>query len=142
MKGVAWAFVTLGLSGLVAAPVYAQVGSQDTRVVQLEPNYPNPFNRETTIPFTLSEDLWANGNRPVVSVRVYNVLAQLVAVPVSSGDSRPLDGVELEWNGTGRYLAQWDGTVRGTNRRAASGVYVCQLTVNGMTDTRRMTVIR
>jgi hypothetical protein len=143
MKTLAWAILTLGLVVLNPAGAYAQQqGNQERPLVQLERNYPNPFNPETTIPFTLSEELWAEGRRPVVSLRIYNVLAQLVAVPVLLGTGEPVTGVELEWNGTGNYAAYWDGTVRDTGREAASGVYVYQITVNGFTASKRMTVIK
>ena len=142
MRKCAWALVLLGLVGLTAPPAHAQAGGQDRPAVQLEQNYPNPFNPETTIPFTLSSELWENGQRPVVSLRIFNVLAQLVAVPVLKGTGEPLEGVELNWNGTGNYAAYWDGKVRGTDREAASGVYVYQITVNGFRDTKRMTIIK
>lgn len=143
MRFMAWATIVLGLAGSLAAPCHAQeVGSQDRPLVKLERNYPNPFNPETTIPFVLSEELWAEGGRPVVSIRIYNVLAQLVAVPVLLGTGEPLANVELEWNGTGEYAAYWDGKVRDTNREAASGVYVYQIQVNGFTESKRMTIIK
>lgn len=142
MRNRAWAFVLLGLIGLVVSPAQGQGGSQDRPAVQLEQNYPNPFNPETTIPFTLSPELWESGQDPVVTLRIFNVLAQLVAVPVLQGTGEPLDGIELPWNGTGNYAAYWDGKVRGTDREAASGVYVYQITVNGFRDTKRMTVIK
>lgn len=142
MKNRAWALVLLGLIGLMTTPAYGQGGGQDRPAVQLEQNYPNPFNPETTIPFTLSPELWDNGQQPVVSLRIFNVLAQLVAVPVLQGTGEPLEGVELAWNGTGNYAAYWDGKVRGTDREAASGVYVYQITVNGFRDTKRMTIIK
>jgi hypothetical protein len=142
MKNRAWALVLLGLIGLATAPAYGQGGGEGRPAVQLEQNYPNPFNPETTIPFTLSPELWDGGQRPVVSLRIFNVLAQVVAVPVLQGTGEPLEGMELTWNGTGSYAAYWDGKVRGTDREAASGVYVYQITVNGFRDTKRMTVIK
>lgn len=142
MKTFAWALLTLGLVGL-ASPAEAQdEAGQERPLVTLERNYPNPFNPETTIPFLLSDELWVDGRRPVVSLRIYNVLAQLVAVPVLLGTGEPVNGLELEWNGTGAYAAYWDGTVRDTHREAASGVYVYQITVNGLTASKRMTVIK
>ena len=48
-------------------------------LVELKQNYPNPFNPATTIPFSLNGALFADGHRPKVSLRIYNVLAQLVA---------------------------------------------------------------
>lgn len=141
MRQFAWAAVTLGL--LMAAPATARA-QQDTggSPVQLGRNYPNPFNPETTIPFTLNPSLWANGAQPVVSLRIYNVLAQLVAVPILQGLGEPLENLRLEWNGTGEYRAFWDGRVRGTDREAASGVYIYVLTVNGKSVSNKMTVVK
>ncbi len=140
MKPSAWAVVcALGL--LIAAPAIAQAQDSTSRV-QLGRNYPNPFNPETTIPFTLDESLWSGGAQPIVSLRIYNILAQLVAVPILQGSGERLDGVLLAWNGTGQYTAYWDGKVRDTDREAASGVYVYQLVVNGQAHTKKMTIVK
>jgi len=140
MKRSAWAVVcALGL--LIAAPAVSEA-QDSTSQVQLGRNYPNPFNPETTIPFALDESLWIGGNRPVVSLRIFNILAQLVAVPILQGSGESLENVELPWNGTGEYTAYWDGKVRGTGRDAASGVYVYQLVVNGKPQTKKMTIVK
>ena len=141
MKLLAWACLALGLSVAAPASAVAQEGQQRDRV-ELGQNYPNPFNPETTIPFTLPESLFADGSRPTVSLRVYNVLAQLVAIPILQGSGEPLDNLRLEWNGTGQYAAYWDGKVLNTDREAASGVYVYQLVVNGQRFTGKMTVVK
>lgn len=141
MKWFAWACVALGLLFAGSGPALAQESQQRARV-ELGQNYPNPFNPETTIPFTLPEDLFGDGERPVVSLRVYNVLAQLVAIPILQGSGEPLDNLRLEWNGTGQYAAYWDGKVLNTDREAASGVYVYQLVVNGQRFTGKMTVVK
>lgn len=141
MRQLAWAVVSLGL--LVAAPTVAHAQDTDTAPqVQLGRNYPNPFNPETTIPFTLDRSLWADGRAPVVSLRIYNILAQLVAIPILQGSGEPLDNVTLAWNGTGEYSAYWDGRILGTSREAASGVYVYQLIVDGRTFTKKMTIVK
>jgi hypothetical protein len=141
MKSTAWAALTLGL--LLGAP---QLGvAQDARpgpAVQLGRNYPNPFNPETFIPFTVSQAVFANGHKPVVSLRIYNILAQLVAVPVIQGSGQPLVNVKLDWNGTGNYTAYWDGTVIGSGQPAASGVYVYQLVVDGTRLSQKMTIAK
>lgn len=141
MKSVAWALLSLGL--LLAAPdaATAQQG-QAPAGVTLGRNYPNPFNPETWIPFELSQELFANGHRPVVSLRIYNVLAQLVAIPLLQGSGQLVENLQLEWNGTGNYVAYWDGKYRGTDREAASGVYVYQLDVDGQRKTQKMTIIK
>ena len=142
MKWSAWAPLSLGLL-LAATPAKAQQENRQDRPVQLERNFPNPFNPETTIPFSIGESFWESGSRPVVSLRIYNVLAQLVAIPVLQGTGEPLDNLELDWNGTGQYRAYWDGRISQTNREAASGVYVYQLIVNGRSaGSKKMTIIK
>lgn len=141
MRYAAWAIVVLGLCVAIPAQVEAQ-GDRQGRLVQLERNYPNPFNPETTIPFTLSEELWVN-EKPVVSLRIYNILVQLVAIPVLQGTGEKLAEMELEWNGSGRFEAYWDGKILDTGREAASGVYVYQIIVNGRSaGSKKMTVIK
>lgn len=140
MRQFAWAAVALGL--LMAAPAVAKAQQDTTQEsVRLGGNYPNPFNPETTIPFSVAQSLWDAG-QPVVSLRIYNVLAQLVAVPILQGSGESLENVRLAWNGTGEYRAYWDGKVRGTGREAASGVYIYVLTVNGKRYTNKMTVVK
>jgi len=141
MRHLAWACLALGL--LLAAPsaMKAQQG-RPTDAVRLGRNYPNPFNPETTIPFELDESVFADGHQPVVTLRIYNVLAQLVSIPILQGTGEPLDGVKLEWNGSGSYSAYWDGKIRDSDREAPSGVYVYQLIVDGKSFTERMTIIK
>jgi hypothetical protein len=133
---------------VLATPLAALQGQQPSRNSQAEllQNYPNPFNPATTIPFRLSEELFRDGRRPVVSLRIYNVLAQLVAIPSLQQSGQPLDNVELECrdprDGYCEFSAYWDGTYIGTTREAASGVYVYQLTVNGQRSSRRMIVMK
>jgi hypothetical protein len=145
MRRYAWA--VLGL-GLWAAGVGAKEGQGQAQsappTVELKQNYPNPFNPATTIPFALSGDVFANGHRPRVSLKIYNVLAQLVAVPVLQGTGEPLDKLELTCSnpaGCG-YSAYWDGNVPGSGQQAASGVYLYQLTVDGARYTKKMVVMK
>ena len=141
MKCLAWAVLSLGLLQAAPGALAGQQG-QPAASVSLGRNYPNPFNPETWIPFEISQDLFANGHRPVVSLRIYNVLAQLVAVPVVEGSGELLNQLTLDWNGTGSYVAYWDGKYMGTNQDAASGVYVYQLEVDGDRQTKKMTIIK
>ena len=141
MKCLAWAVCLLGL--LLAAPSFAmaQQGSP-TDQVRLKRNYPNPFNPETTIPFEVDASVFADGHEPIASLRIYNVLAQLVAIPILQGSGEPLDNVRLSWNGTGEYSAYWDGKIMGTDMEAPSGVYVYQLMVDNDRQSMRMTIIK
>jgi hypothetical protein len=137
MRRFAWAVVSLGL--LIVAPAVAH--AQDDTAVQLRRNYPNPFNPETTIPFSLSASLWDDGKPPLVTMRIYNILAQLVAIPILQQSGEVLENVSLVWNGTGEFSAYWDGKIRNTNREAASGVYVYQLIVDGKVYQKKMTIV-
>ena len=134
MKSSAWAgLVLLGLLGSVPGAVRAQDAAPDVKA-SLGRNYPNPFNPETFIPFRLAPELFTGGQRPVVSLKIYNVLAQLVAVPIVQGSGERLDNASLSWNGTGDYIAYWDGKFQSTEREAASGVYVYQMVVQWVQD--------
>jgi hypothetical protein len=97
-------------------------------------NYPNPFRPETFIPFTI-EDCNGPGGHHVVSLRIYNVLAQLVATPVLHGADKPLASLKLS---CGEYTGYWDGKVSKSRRRAATGVYVYELVVDGERSSRKM----
>jgi hypothetical protein len=100
-------------------------------------NYPNPFKPDTFIPFTV-DDCDSRGGQRLVSLRIYNVLAQLVATPVLHGAGVPIAGVRLS---CGSYVGYWDGTMRG-HRKAASGVYVYELVIDGQRSSKKMFVAR
>ena len=140
----AWG-VSLALLALVGAPcLHAQEPPQRSDGgFSLEQNYPNPFNPETRIPFVLGDELFAEGELPVVTIRIFNILQQVVAVPTALrhplGEGVPV--ANLEYSAPGRFEAYWDGT--DTNgRQVASGIYLMQLTVNGASQTRKMYVTK
>jgi hypothetical protein len=142
MKRYAWAVLGLGL--WAAGVAVREARGQGPLTVELKQNYPNPFNPATTIPFALGGDAFANGHRPKVSLKIYNVLAQLVAVPVLQGTGEPLDKLELTCSAsTGcAFTAYWDGNVTNSGRQAASGVYIYQLTVDGARFTKKMVIMK
>ena len=111
-------------------------------LVELKQNYPNPFNPATTIPFKVSGELFLKGHRPVVSLRIYNVLAQLVAIPILRGTGKALDSLALSCPTTMgcAYSAYWDGYVGNTGKQAMSGVYIYQLVIDGKRVTRKIVV--
>ncbi len=115
----------------------------EIRGVALEQNYPNPFSGETRIPFVLGPDLFQDGQPVVVRVRIFNVLRQLVAVPVAldhpTAAGQP--ALELRFDSPGRYLLYWDGTDR-DGQPVASGVYFCQIVANRSRDIGKMIVTR
>jgi hypothetical protein len=125
----AWAILGLGL-----LMVGVQGGSRS--LIAQTPTFEsqqNRFNPATTIPFKVSGELFLKGHRPVVSLRIYNVLAQLVAIPILRGTDKPLDSLALSCPTTlgCQYNAYWDGSVGSTGKPAASGVYIYQLVIDG-----------
>ena len=112
MVRLVWPGWWLGLLVGVGTPVGAQANVAPHRVELME-NYPNPFFPTTTIPFSISEEVCSRGHQPVVSLRIYNVLVQVVAIPVltNGAGARPavterLDSLRLRCGG---YHAYWDG---------------------------------
>jgi hypothetical protein len=122
-----------------------QTGPPSRDRIRLEQNYPNPFNPVTRIPFFLDAELFARGGPVVVSVTIFNVLAQPVAIPTALRHPRG-DGAEvrnLEYHSPGLHEVYWDGTDRNGDK-VASGLYYVQLVVNGQraAKTIRMVVAK
>ncbi len=88
----------------------------------LHPNFPNPFNPNTTIRF----DVAKTGK---VKLYVYNVLGQLVTILVSG---------TLE---TGKYDIQWNGKDNRGNA-VSSGIYIYRLVAGGYVKARKMVLVR
>lgn len=145
--------LVLTLSALVPRALVAQgsgpSGSDRATVGRLRQNYPNPFNPETRIPFDVGLDENGACRDPSrqyrVSLKVYNVLVQLVAVPVLQGGTGAVPGgqsLEEVVLTCGRYTAYWDGKYLNTSREVASGVYIIRLLVDGQPSIRKTTVAK
>jgi flagellar hook assembly protein FlgD len=93
----------------------------------LLPNYPNPFNPETWIPYQLANDA-------DVTLTVYDT------------NGTPVRQFDLGHQPVGFYTsrmkaAYWDGRNE-TGESVASGVYFYQLQAGGYTDLRRMVILK
>ena len=91
----------------------------------LLPNYPNPFNPETWIPYQLAEPA-------EVTIRIYAIDGSLVRV------------LSLGYKATGIYqnrtrAAYWDGRNQ-LGEPVASGIYFYTLTAGDFTATRKMLI--
>ena len=117
------------------------VPAQPENAFRLEQNSPNPVNPETWIPFYLEESLFKEGKPGVVSIRIYNQLRQLVAVPVAVNHprGRNVRVLNIRYTQPGRKLAYWDGKDL-NGRPAPAGVYYCELVVNDENDFIRFSV--
>jgi hypothetical protein len=108
---------------------------------ELRQNYPNPFNPTTRIPFYLGPTLFEEGQPVVVTMRIFNVLQQLVAYPTAlnhpDGNGVPVDG--LEYRTPGQKEAYWDGYDL-NGRQVPSAIYYLQIIVNGRRQIMKMIV--
>jgi hypothetical protein len=84
----------------------------------LEQNYPNPFNPNTTIEFTLPEDV------ENVRLTIYNALGEKVAELVNG---------KME---AGRYRYQWNAG------NVATGLYIYELKTNKFSSVKKMMLLK
>lgn len=121
--------------------------AQKKSVVSMGQNYPNPFNPESRIRFTVGDypSCSEGGKQYRVNLKIYNILAQVVAVPQLEGASGGVAGGQRLENvmlPCGDYVAFWNGKYLGTSREVASGVYIWAIDVDGVRVTRRSTVAK
>ena len=81
-------------------------------------NYPNPFNPATTINYDLPE-------RNVISLKIYNILGEVVAEPVKS-ETKP----------AGKYSVAFDAS------NLPSGVYYYELKAGSYSETKKMVLVK
>jgi hypothetical protein len=94
---------------------------------KLYPNYPNPFNPETWIPYQIAKDAY-------VTVRIFDIRGQLIKT------------IDLGHKEAGFYISQdkaayWDGRNQ-FGEKVSSGVYFYTLRAGGFTATRRMLIMK
>jgi hypothetical protein len=72
-----------------------------------------------------------------VSLRIFNALGQIIAVPLRQKGGQPLNKLRLPCD---KYIAYWDGKIEG--RKAPSGNYKYILDVDGQKFTGIMMVAK
>lgn len=92
-----------------------------TRPLQLT-NYPNPFNPITTISFKIP-------NYGLAQLDILNIRGQKVKTILDMKMS------------SGQYQFDWNGKDE-NDKRVASGVYLLYLKINGITETRKMVLVK
>ncbi len=85
-------------------------------------NYPNPFNSSTTISYVLP-------NNEVVELNIYNVLGKELITLQKGMQSKGIHSIQ--WNGKDKY-----------GNQAASGIYLCKLTVKGKMDVKKLIFLK
>jgi hypothetical protein len=88
----------------------------------LKQNLPNPFNPETTIPYSLDEE-------SRISLRIYSISGKLVKT------------LEDQTKQPGDYSVTWRGKNE-SGQPVSSGIYVYRLEVGNSVETRRMLLLK
>ncbi|MFW5627772.1 MAG: C10 family peptidase [Candidatus Cloacimonadaceae bacterium] len=96
--------------------------STPAAITQLNGNYPNPFNPETNISFTLKE-------ADLVSLDIYNLKGQLVKSLVKG--EMPSGEHTIVWNGRDN-----------SDREVASGVYFLRMNAGKYSSSRKMIMMK
>jgi hypothetical protein len=124
----------------LSIPAWSQDG-QGQPLGMIQRNFPDPFSRRTAIPFEVLPVACIDGARPVVTIRILNVLVQGVASPTlrDSTGARTIVDLPLE---CGRYLAFWDRTLSDGTSQATPGSYFYRLFVNGESQGVRLMQVR
>lgn len=91
--------------------------SRIPEIYTLSQNYPNPFNPITTIQFSLPKSCF-------VTLKIYDLLGKEIKTLVNEKKS------------AGEYTVEWNG------KHQPSGMYLCQLRVGGLTETRKLMLQR
>jgi N-acetylneuraminic acid mutarotase len=105
---------------IAKADVITGIVSQDATIPRkftLHQNYPNPFNPTTAIEFSIPKSEF-------VTLKIYNVLGEEVATPISERLS------------TGSYRYEWNAST------LASGVYLYRLQAGDYVETRKMVLMK
>jgi len=89
----------------------------------LENNYPNPFNPQTRIQFSIPASA-------TVDIAIYDIHGRLVRNLVAS-----------EHHESGRYSVEWDAKDN-SGQKVASGPYFCRMQAGLFSSTKRLTLLK
>ena len=100
-----------------------------------------PVRPEMSIPFYLEDKLFENNGRVVVSLRIYNILKQAIAIPVLRDEvtGQQAGVLNLPILQPGRKIAYWNGKDL-SGMTVPTGVYFFELQVGDQTATHRLVV--
>ncbi|MBW3629787.1 MAG: hypothetical protein KY464_10875 [Gemmatimonadetes bacterium] len=101
----------------------------------------SPVRPEMYIPFYLEEKLFEGTDSVAVSMRIYNVLNNVVAIPVLRDpmDGRQARNIGFIYYTPGKKVAYWDGKDL-AGRTVTSGIFYCKLTVGGESTVVKLVV--
>ena len=108
----------------IATSISEPSGLALPRELFLAPNYPNPFNASTAIPFALPE-----GGPHFAQIDIFNLMGQKVATPFAANTP------------PGRHVVHWNSQ-SATGAPAASGLYIYRLRTDSAERHRAMLLLR
>lgn len=124
--------------GVLAVPANAQRVPERLPSPAIEEPRPNPILPAALVPFVIPAEVCRKDHTPLVALKVYNVLAQPVAVlRLRSRRAEAVDSLPMR---CGTYVAIWDGTIGGGAKVAPPGIYYLQLSVDSRPYTRKVVV--
>jgi len=91
--------------------------------MMLQQNYPNPFNPQTTINFTLKDNIHS------LNLSIYNIKGQLVKTLYRGALQK------------GQYNLVWDGT-NDSGKQVSSGIYFYKLSNGKETQQKKMVLMK
>lgn len=128
------------LVGVSASSAAAQRVPESVPAAVIGEPRPNPVLPAALVPFVIPSEVCRKDHQPLVALKVYNVLAQPVAILRLR--SRRAEAVDSRRMRCGTYVAIWDGTIGGGARVAPPGIYYLQLAVDDRPYTRKMIVTK
>lgn len=100
----------------------AQTPTSIPSTIELSANYPNPFNPQTTIEFSLK-------SQSLVKIYIYDMKGSLIRTLLNQDVS------------AGNHRVSWDGTNE-ADEKVASGTYLYRLQTNDYSETKKMVLVR
>ncbi len=108
----------------VSVTVVSSVTENPSHEFRLYQNHPNPFNPTTTIAYVLGQELAPISSGSSVTLRVFDLLGGEVATLVNEAQQ------------PGKHTVTFDA------KALSSGVYFYRLTAGGLTETKRLVLLK
>jgi flagellar hook assembly protein FlgD len=99
-------------------------------VTELEGNYPNPFNPETTISFSVAQNYrYGSDGSPFVTLEIFNIRGEKVKTLIN--EKLPAGNHQIIWNGKDD-----------NNKSVSSGIYFYKMNTDEYSAIKRLILLR
>ncbi|MBN1349662.1 VWA domain-containing protein [candidate division KSB1 bacterium] len=124
--GIMTPFTSYQDSGIPTSIKHGQASSSSKlNDLELNPNYPNPFNSITTISFVIRR----SGDPQTAEIAIYNIIGERIHT------------IRMDIPVAGRYAITWDGC-DGSGKELASGTYFYVLRIGNLILHRKLVLLR